>query len=127
MVNHLVSQQRSKGFKVQISKLFLSAQCINEVFITLTEFEQNYLQDKQMLQSQYKAMYKAQHRDAECYLQDAIGSALDDLSTYPTKEIYNLVQRFEGRRVKYIEIIAVLFTGIMGVLIGSVLTGIFTR
>ena len=73
--------------------------------------------DNNNIQSDYRNIYKKE----EHYFQSDIDKQIKERFVYPTKQIYQLIEFLESRRLRSVENLVVLISAILGGAIGAIL------
>lgn len=108
---------RLRGIMGVWKRLFTRSKLLNEVFSTVVEFESEELFDNNNIQSDYRNIYKKE----EHYFQSDIDKQIKERFVYPTKQIYQLIEFLESRRLRSVENLVVLISAILGGAIGAIL------
>ncbi len=123
-LTNIIRLQRMKGFKGAFKRYFSTPQ-LNEVFISIAEFEQNDLFLNQAMQNDYKDMYDKDNSDASS-LRSYIENRIKARTDYPVRQLVELANFFENRREKQFELFVVLISAILGGIVGSLFTILIT-
>lgn len=119
----LVKIQNSKGLKGLFKKTYSRPKLIENLFSDISNFESKFIILDNIQHNNYNQIYSFQE---EVYFKYFIDKQLEEKYDYPVKQTINLVEFFEGRRVKNVEISTALLTAILGGVIGSLLTYLLT-
>jgi len=109
---------RLKGIVGIWKRLFMRSKLLNEVFTTVVEFESEELFDNNNIQSDYRDIY---FKGEEHYFQSDIDKQIKERFVYPTKQIYQLIEFLESRRLRSVENLVILISAILGGAIGAIL------
>jgi hypothetical protein len=118
-VDSIIRIQRMKGITGPFRRYFSSSQ-LNEVFISIAEFESDDIFLNSSIQDSYSEIYESDN--ASISLRKYLDNAIKRRKQYPTKQLVELATLFEGRREKVVESMIVIISAVLGGIVGSLLT-----
>ncbi len=124
LIGDLVSIHQLTGVKGFLKK-FVLLKRINDAFTSITVFEIDKIFSNYVQQKDYRYIYS--EKKIETYFQSYIDKEIKKQFVCPTKQPFQLISFFEGRRIKGIENFMILISAIMGGVIGSLLTILLSK
>jgi len=122
LIDDLISIHRMRGFKGFLKKMFVGSKRINEAFTSIAEFES----EEPFLNNHKQGIYDGIYSGKKItYFQSYFDDEMEQI-TYPTKERKQLLNFFESRRTKSIEIYMILISAIIGGVIGTLIGALLT-
>lgn len=119
LVDRLLAIQQTKGIRGLFKRVFTGSRLINEAFTRTVQFQAMELFDNNSIQESYSAIY--QYTEGRCF-QPYIDEQIKGQYKYPTKEISQLINFAETKKVKSIERLVVLIAALLGGAIGALIT-----
>lgn len=119
LVDQLIATQRTGNIMSIIEKPFKRWKLINEAVTSLAQFKSKGVSLENFIQQSYRNIF---NDTEEHNFQYYIDNEIENRSTYPTNEIYQLFSFFENRSLKRAEMLIVLIAAIIGGGIGALLT-----
>lgn len=118
-LQELLDFQSRKGLRRILHRPFFYSSKINESFIAIAEFEGEEVLASSQIPIGISAIYKGD--ELRCF-KTYIDAAMVDRAQYPVSQTTRLLELFENRRVKGVEFLAYLVSGISGGAVGAILT-----
>lgn len=122
-VSELINIQKRSGWRSHWERLSESQALINQIFIDLADFESNDMGLESFVRAEYETSFAS---ELSVVFKADVRKRWDEKSTYPTHEIARLIQFFEDRRNRAVETLAVIVAAILGGIVGSSITILFT-
>lgn len=118
-VYKLLKIEESKGIVGVYKKFFQRQGLIGKLFIGLATFEGQSIFDNNYYQNNYNQTFLI---DEDVYFKTFIDKKMEENQNYPIKQTTELINFFESRRVKSIELTMAIIAAIVGGAIGSIIT-----
>lgn len=115
----LIKGQQTTGLKRIGNRLFKQWRLVNDIYTALIEFESDGFFLDHTTQRDYKDTYID---DSSACFKEYVDIIITERVKYPTESINALLNFFESRRAKSVELIILLFAGFIGGVIGSLIT-----
>lgn len=100
-------------------RFFKRPRLIGKLFTDIATFEGNIIFKDSLQQNEYKEIFSVKE---EIFFKTLIDKKLEEKLDYPVKQTTDLINFFESRRVKSLELITALIAAILGGAIGALLT-----
>jgi hypothetical protein len=124
-VQHITNSFSKKGLKGAVEKLVFTPRYISKAVEEISQFEIDRISIENTRDSLYKGVYQST-KDVPIFRKQ-VDQEINNLKTYPVKQMSDLVQFIESRSVKNLEILTNILVGLLGGVTGAIITLIFTR
>lgn len=114
---------QSEGIKNKFKKVFYQSKIIKKIQIAIAQFNSTILFSDEFSNKSYQDIYTT---SIDCYLQFFIDKEIKQKKLFPINETIQLVNFFESRRVKSVELLFLILSAIFGGAIGALLSKLFT-
>jgi hypothetical protein len=119
-VQELTQLLRSRGLSSSITRLYRSSNSINEVTMSLCEFQAACIERDQFTRQHYNDIYGPER---PCpFFKQFIDKELELHQAYPVQELTELVRFAETRRTVTLQVLVNILVGILGGITGAVAT-----
>lgn len=124
LIGDLISNHQLTGVKGSLKKFVLSKR-INEASTSIAGFEVDKIFSNYVQQKDYRSIYS--EKKIETYFQSYIDDRIKRQFVCPIKQAFQLINFFEGRRIKSIENFVIFITAIISAIIGGVIVALLTK
>jgi hypothetical protein len=115
----LLEIQKTKGLAGLYKKFFARPKLIEKIFVALATFEWDNIYVNNYKQNYYKQTFEV---DDRILFKTFIDKELDEKDDHPIQQVSDLLNFFESRRVKSVELTMTIIAAIVGGAIGSIIT-----
>jgi len=122
-MNSLLENNKKTGIKGAWSKAFGLYKQVQDLIISLSEFESGRVWTSFFIKTGYQHLI---HSGKTTYLKDFLDDELDEFPDYPTKQIRDIIDLLESRRSKTVDNAIVVLAAVIGGIIGAVVTLLIT-
>lgn len=124
IIQNLIDIQKTTGIKGKMKQLFRQGRHVNDLFTEAAEFKISLLLQKSSSDETYSRIYGSSEPS---FFKPYIDKEREMQVNYPVNEITSLGSFFETRRTKSLEMFVILISAILGGIIGSTLTLLFSK
>lgn len=118
-LDSLIEIQNTNGIKGVIKRYFKRQKLISKLYTDIVTFEGRSIYINGLQQNEYNDTFSTKD---EIFFKSLIDKELEEKLDYPIKQTTDLIQFFESRRVKNLELTTSLIAAILGGLIGALIT-----
>jgi len=118
-LNKLLKIEKSKGILGVYKKFFLRQKLIGKLFIGIATFEGQNIYGDNFFKNNYKQTFLI---DEDVFFKNFIDKELAEKQEYPIKQISELINFLESRRVKSVELTMTIIAAILGGVVGALIT-----
>jgi hypothetical protein len=123
LLTQLIKPKENTNLAKRIITRFRRGRIISDIHAAIAELEGNQILREIALMTNYRSTYV---KDEHAFFQTYVDDLRKENVPYPTQQVSALIQFLEGRRSRAIEMFVVLASAIIGGVVGSVLTLLFT-
>lgn len=121
---HGLLEMEGEGYRKTLRDRFVKKpRLLNSLYRDIGLFKGQEIFDKNIRDRHYFSIYKAGKHSV--YLRDFVDAVLANWTVYPVKETSEIVDYFQGKSSKHVELAVVLFAAILGGSIGAAITVLF--
>jgi len=118
-LDSLIEIQNTNGIVGIIKRYFKRQKLISKLYTDIVTFEGKSIYINSLQQNEYNDTFSIKD---EIFFKSLIDKELEEKLDYPIKQTTDLIQFFESRRVKSLELTTSLIAAILGGLIGALIT-----
>jgi len=123
LLDKLVLLNKTKGIKYAWFRITQVYNLIQEITIMLTEFESSDIDFKYEINKEFRDINRER---TEAYLGEYLKEEINEIKSYPTNQVREILNLIENRRSKRIENLIAIFSALIGGIIGSLITLFFS-
>jgi hypothetical protein len=123
LLDVLITSQQVNGVLNFRYKLFSLPTLLNDAFTQIAMFESQELSFTSQIQKEFRDLYKYENYSFKQFIEREIS----EREKYPTKETFQLINFFEGRRRKNMEIYSILISSFIGGIVGGIITVLLSK
>ncbi len=119
MLDELRALRKEVGFRGMWKRFVTSGKKIDDGIVKLTDFESKGIVDKSLIARAYEEVYSdAKQGNFDTFIDHEISDQME----YPVDQANRLINLFERRRIKRLEIGALVLASVLGGVVGSLMT-----
>jgi hypothetical protein len=122
-MQELLENERRKGIRGIAGRLWSSSRKIKELFISLAEFESADLDISSSVEVAKDRSFKGLSNPC---LRDFVDEDIGRATPYPIRQLGQLISLFDSRRIKGLELFAIVTSAVLGGTIGALLTALLS-
>lgn len=124
LLDNLIELNKTRGLKYTWFRITQVYKLIQDITVILTEFEIYDIDFKFEINKELKNINRER---SEGYLNEYLSDEINELRSYPTKQVKEVLNLIEDRRSKRIENLIALISALIGGIIGSLITLFFSK
>jgi len=119
-INDLSVLLKGHGMRAAIARLRRLSKAINDVTISLAEFQADVIEKTDSIREHYTNVYRPDRRRP--FFKPFVDREMQERQTYPVRELSELIRFAEARRTLTLQILVNIIVGILGGIAGAVTT-----
>ena len=118
LMSRLVRRSQRTGWRQLVRDARMRSQDLEELSIALADFEADRISGEYATKQAFRSVYKK----TSAFLRAYVEAEMEGRPVFPTRPVADLLGFIEGRRLKTLELLAILAAAIVGGVTGSLIT-----